>query len=212
MGFENGCGLPTAGDLAELLANEVNFPGSDNRNFFQVTQYYAMARDPHLLRKSIQAKLSTPRVEPSTVHKTLAELPFRYVLTTNFDNLMEQSFQHHSNKSPMTAFYDRRMDAENIGIGTIDAPIVYKLHGTLETPHSMVVTEDDVIDFASRVMLRKPPLPTTIRALFSDYSIIFIGYGFKDWNIRVIMRALRGEGEQRSNMFLITLESKLHLV
>lgn len=208
MGFDEGHGLPTAGDLAQSLAEEVEFPGSDKQNFFQVTQYYAMVRDPHTLRQSIKSKLSTREAQPGEVHRILAGLPFRYVLTTNFDNLIERALQDQGTKNPRLAFYDRRMDPEEIGIGTIDEPIVYKLHGTLDTPYSMVITEDDVIDFASCVMLGKPPLPSAIKTLLSEFSILFIGYGFKDWNIRVMMRALRSGEVRRAGRFDYAIQKR----
>ena len=193
MGHEKGVGLPTAGELAEQLAQEVTFPGVNKQDLLQVSQYYTMVRDPQSLRESIRKKLTVKGAKPSPVHNTLATLPFRYILTTNFDNLMERSLTEYARKQPNTEIYERRSDANQDKLGTIAEPIVYKLHGSLEKLHTMIVTEDDVIDFSACVMLRMPPLLPSIKAAISDYSILFIGYGLKDWNIRVMLKALRGE-------------------
>ena len=200
MGYDNNIGLPTGGELAEMLSEEVNFPGKDKKDFLQVTQYYAMARNPHLLRKSIREKLTITDAEPSAVHNALASMPFRYILTTNYDNMMERSLKESAGKYPKTALYERRMNRDDSVHGTEREPVVYKLHGTIEQLHTMIVTEDDIIDFAACVMLQTPPLPASIRMLFSVYSFIFVGYGLKDWNIRVMLRALRGERQSASAM------------
>src|SRR5262249_52390379 len=66
-----------------------------------------------------------------------------------------------------------------------------KLHGTLEKLHTLIATEERVIDFVTALLLGEPPLPSTIAGLFAENSFLFIGYGLKDWNVRAMMRALR---------------------
>jgi hypothetical protein len=123
----------------------------------------------------------------------IASLPVRYVLTTNFDDLMERAFRNQQ-KSPEVAMYEMRGDRQQeLHLGTKEAPLVYKLHGSLDRKdRKIIVTEDDVIEFISCVMVGDPPLPPQIKRLVEDYSILFIGYGLKDWTIRVMLRALRG--------------------
>jgi hypothetical protein len=123
----------------------------------------------------------------------IARLPVRYVLTTNFDDLMERAFKNQQ-KNPEVAMYEMRGDRQQeLHIGTKEAPLVYKLHGSLDRKdRKMIVTEDDVIEFISCLMVGNPPLHPQIKRLFVDYSILFIGYGLKDWTIRVMLRALKG--------------------
>jgi len=81
----------------------------------------------------------------------------------------------------------------------VEKPLVYKLHGSLDDIKSLVLTEDDAIDFVVCMMIEEPPLPDEIRALFQKHSILFIGsYGLKDWNIRVLLRYLCGKEEQKN--------------
>lgn len=191
LGFGEGPGLPTGSQLAGKLAAECEFPGVDHGDFFRVTQYYQMVFDLHELHQAIRRHLRVPNAKPSVVHRTIAALPFAYVLTTNFDDMMERAFRD-AGKNPNTAIYERRGDEKQIPIATKDEPLVYKLHGTLESLQSMVVTEDDVVDFLACLMLNEPRLPPPIKSLFNEYSILFIGYGLKDLNVRVMLRALRG--------------------
>lgn len=197
LGYEGAVGLPTGGQLAAALADDVDYPGTDKQDFLRVAQYYEMVRNsPLLLRRFISKRILVPDAVPGKVHVAIAALPFHTVLTTNFDNLMEQAFSDYrgpngEQKAPQKAFYKLRGNEEKLAEPTPEAPLVYKLHGTVEQSTTMVVTEDDVVDFLTCVMLKSPPLPEPVRAVFTNYSILFIGYGLKDWNVRVLMRAMR---------------------
>lgn len=192
-GASVSAGVPIASVLARKLAKRIGFPGTDEErgDFLRVFQYCAMAKDDGYSRKFLVDELK-PFQTPGVVHTTLASMPFPYVLTTNFDCFMESAFQQ-VNKTPRVLSYERRSNViEHIGNVDDEHPLVYKLHGSIEKPVPMVVSEDDVVDFQACVLMRDPELPPVIKTLFSQHSVLFIGYGLKDWNIRVLLRALRG--------------------
>jgi SIR2-like protein len=192
LGSDGEVGLPTAGQLATILADKCEFPGKDRSDFFRVTQYFRMVRDEDILRAEVAKALRVKGAGPTGVHRQLAGLPFAYVLTTNFDGLMERAFEVEEGKSPKVFSYLRRGNVSDLPNATEQEPIVYKLHGSIEKPESMVLTEDDVVDFLACVIGNDPGIPPAIKQLFQSYSILFIGYGLKDINVRVLLRALRG--------------------
>lgn len=195
MGYEGQAGLPTGGEVAEAMARDCGYPGKDRTDFLRVAQYYETAMDADLLRTFILKQIKAPNVRPGLVHSTLAALPLRYVLTTNFDTLMEEAFRANPSpaKTPQMAYYNRHDPQEQaLASPTVAAPLVYKLHGSLEDPMAMIVTEDDVVDFVSCILVEAPRLPSVIKSLFKDSSLLFIGYGLKDWNVRILLRAIRG--------------------
>lgn len=190
LGF-NGPGLPTASQLAEALAQTCGYPGPDRHDLFRVAQYFELARDRESLHRKIRAELKVPKLVPGRVHEVIAKLPVRHVLTTNFDDLMERAFKEEG-KTPAVAMYELRGDSQELSIATREEPLVYKLHGSLDRPdRKLIVTEDDVIEFISCLMLGEPKLPPSVKRLFAEQSILFIGYGLKDWTVRVMLRALR---------------------
>lgn len=190
--FGDGRGLPTASELAKMVASECKYPGRDKIDLLRVSQYYAMVQDRYAIRQFIRKKLSMPDVKPSLVHNLIASMPFRIVLTTNFDNLMERAFMDQG-KHPRVVNYVMRGEIQELKNPKKEEPLVYKLHGSLDNLDTMIVTEDDVVEFLACAMLEDPPLPDLIKGIFKNFSIIFIGYGLKDWNIRVMIRALRGK-------------------
>jgi hypothetical protein len=189
LGFDGEVGLPSGGQLSKLIADKCRYPGDDPHDFLRVAQYCRMKYDADFLHRFIAQQLLNG-ANPSRVHRVLAKLPVRYVLTTNFDQLMEDAFRK-VGKQPRAFSYEIGGRREDVPPGTTQEPIVYKLHGSLDKLHTLVATEDRVIDFVVSLLRGDPPIPSTISSLFSENSFLFVGYGLKDWNVRVMLRALR---------------------
>ena len=194
LGSKGQPGLPSASQLAHAMARRCEYPGPDPYDFLRVAQFFEEKREPYALRSFLCKQLDAKQagVAPTAVHRIIARLPFRYVLTTNFDELMEEAYADPQvNKKPQVCYYRRFGPMEALPPATAQTPVVYKLHGTIKDWESMVVTEHDVVEFMSCVFLQKPPLPDVIRGLFKTHSVLFIGYGLKDWNVRVLIQAIR---------------------
>jgi hypothetical protein len=72
--------------------------------------------------------------------------------------------------------------------------VLFKLHGDIDKPESIVITEEDYITFIQRMGNPHPqtyPIPANISARMGSWSILFIGYRLTDWNLRLLLRALR---------------------
>jgi len=82
---------------------------------------------------------------------------------------------------------------------TQTTPVVYHLHGHLDVPELLVLTEDDYLDFLVDLWQSnadpqsanaRPMLPMRIQEAVTNASLLFIGYRLADWNFRVILRGL----------------------
>lgn len=85
--------------------------------------------------------------------------------------------------------------------------VIYKMHGTIVRPwfrrsahipldddkpyrdDSYVITEEDYIDFLHRMTLQAA-VPTQFMTHFSARQFLFLGYGLRDWNLRVVLKNL----------------------
>lgn len=191
LGQNERSGLPTGSDLSKSLAKRCHYPGKDSHDLLRVAQFFALKRGEMRLRECVRELLSLPNVQPGEVHQILAGWPVKVVFTTNYDNLMERAFVM-KGKDPSKVIYNRFGDQEQINSDpAIHTPLVYKLHGSLENIDTMVITEDNYIDFLISLIEGNPKIPDTISRCFLANSILFIGYGLKDWNIRVLLRYFR---------------------
>ena len=68
---------------------------------------------------------------------------------------------------------------------------MYHLHGHHGTPESLVLTEDDYIDFLVRVSREATTCcPTVVQKALRSKMLLFIGFSLADWTFRVIFQGL----------------------
>ena len=200
--------LPVAGRLAEALAEEYGYPFDDNHDLARVTQFAAVREGSRQyvkqrLTDDMFADVPLPNFrETDEPHAMLADLNLPIYLTTNYDDFMFEALQARG-RAPQRAicpwYTKERAEVEQANALFREAagfnpdssrPIVYHLHGHRGTPESLVLTEDDYIDFLVRVSGDPELLPPTIQKSLTSKMLLFVGYSLSDWTFRVIFRGL----------------------
>jgi hypothetical protein len=116
-------------------------------------------------------------------------------------------------KSPLAYRYhlrgDRRDNPEFVLSGSASTPVVYHLFGTAREPGSLVLSENDLLDFLIAIVSERPPLPNSLsRALKrSGQSFLFVGFGISQWYLRVLMKVLVRSLELHRTASTIAAES-----
>ena len=67
--------------------------------------------------------------------------------------------------------------------------MVFHLHGCSDVSESLVLTEDDYLDFLVNVWKDKL-IPARIERALTGASLLFLGYSLTDWDFRVLFRSL----------------------
>lgn len=68
--------------------------------------------------------------------------------------------------------------------------LVFHLHGHTE-PESLVLIEDDYLDFLDAMLQGGSLLPAPVERALRNSSFLFIGYRLADRNFRILFHALR---------------------
>jgi hypothetical protein len=174
-------------------------PDEDVRSLQRVAQYFELAKERSNLVKEVKDAVVTGK-RPSPVVRALAELNFPIVITTNYDRLFETALREVAGnpKDPFVSHYQT-----NENVATVDfpfdedfseaRPFVFKMHGDIEHPESIVITDEDYIHFILRMSNSGvyDPIPKTLQVQFKRWPTLFIGYSLKDYNLRVLFRTLR---------------------
>jgi hypothetical protein len=203
--------LPDARELAEELADEYErttkkrYPFKERDDLMKVAQYWAVMVDnpaPKRAVRRIFARREPPDFKGTRTHAMLAELDCPVYLTTNYDDYMERALTAHG-RAPVTeicrwtrGLLKRRTSYLVDNEPNVANPVVFHIHGLLSEPETMVLTEDDYLDFTvnsrrgTTSNAAQLVLPPRIDELLTQTSMLFIGYGLKDWNLRVLLRAL----------------------
>jgi hypothetical protein len=64
------------------------------------------------------------------------------------------------------------------------------LFGAYDEPNSLVLTENDLLDFVIHLISGRPNLPNSLRILLRNKTFLFVGFGIKHWYIRVLLKLL----------------------
>lgn len=190
-----------AGELTERLASRCKpHPGFDPEReavLQRVALFYELGRSRTQLIDEIEQAVQQDK-QPSPMVRALAKMDFPVVLTTNYDDLYEQALRD-LGKDPLVCVYSRdrcaRVTAEEL---ESDRPVVFKLHGDIFKRDSIVVTEDDYIDFVRQMTQKAPfnPIPLPLRSLLMTWATLFVGYGMGDYNLRVLFRLLHWKADE----------------
>lgn len=174
----------------------------DLRHVSQVL--FEMDRDLTLLQERVSDFYGGFTGKTTEFHKNIAALPFRLCITTTPDDFLYNAFDQ-AGKSPKRHFYNfKKSRTFQLPEPTVDQPLVYHLYGYPDEPESLVITENDLIDFLVSVIRDEPALPPSIRAKLSrqETTCMFVDLGFKNWYLRALLRALGFYGHAEMSVAL----------
>lgn len=199
--------LPVGSELASRLADACGYPFEDRSNLVRVAQYISVRDGPRVPKYEIANLLpsygSPDFSDPAQLHRVVADLRLPIYLTTNYDDFMREAFRHGTPRREVRRITcnwnpTRRQYASRSGSprtpptleATVEDPVVFHLHGTLDDPDSMVLTEDDYLDFLMYISQFQELIPARVEQAFAESSLLFLGYSLEDMNFKVLFRKL----------------------
>ena len=80
---------------------------------------------------------------------------------------------------------------------TVERPLVFQVFGSIDVPESLVLAEDDYIEFMMSVASDRSKLPTPVRRALADSALLVLGFELQAWDVRVLLRTLLGQEGSR---------------
>jgi hypothetical protein len=187
---------PIGRALSRQLASECDFatrfPAEDPGNLQRVALAYEIANSRGRLVDAITAAVDTGRA-PSPMLRALARLDFPLVITTNYDQLFEQALREAGKRPRISVYKPHEEPTTDFDNESVQSPVVYKLHGDIAQRESLVVTDEDYIQFVLRMTDKEPfdPIPLSLKHFLKRWTTLFIGYSLLDYNLRLLFKTLR---------------------
>lgn len=197
--------LPLGGDIANEWATKYDYPMEDRSNLIAVSQFLALRYSDSMFPKDLIVemfkKFGSPNFDdPLEPHRVLAHLDLPVYVTTNYDDFMTQALARHHrepkrilcqwNKAVKNYVKDNPTILERAPTyrPTVANPVVFHLHGYVPVSESLVLTEDDYMDFLVNLASEPDLIPAPVARALAGTSLLFIGYRITDWNFRVLLR------------------------
>lgn len=201
----NGTHRPLTEILANQLAEKIKPEIKKEINpsdLAQVSQQYFMEKGRFDLEARVAAFYNERLELTSDLHNNLAALPFYFTVTTTPENMFPEALRKEK-KEPIMGRYNFKGKApEKVRMGTVEKPLVFYLYGTVEEPGSLLLTENDLLDFLVALISKSPGLQDNIRSELQaeNKSFLFLGFGFRHWYLRILLHVLQG-GNRKSRSF-----------
>lgn len=199
-GISIDAGVPDWRNLIEEMKADINVPSNEN-DYLRIAQMYFNDRQQKEYIEKIRLVLKHTKVKHNVLHEEIFNLNPEHILTTNYDDLLDQVIKVKSLPfSIISKDYDFPYALNNKHL--------VKIHGDLRDTE-LVLKEDDYIDYS-----RKHPLiEGFIKSVFVSKVVLFIGYGFSDINLKMIIQTVRNIlGDDFQSAYLLDIDKNFHPV
>ena len=213
--------LPRADELSNWLADECEFPENEQPDLAKVASYFQVRSTREELVDYLRQVFSHD-YPVGAIHRFLASVPKpMLIVTTNYDDLLERAFEEAGKPYHLVMYPESdelagavlwwKPGAEEperhaptvLPLNVDDTTVIYKMHGSIRRAaaqrmyDSFVITEEDYVRFLSRMTAKGGAVPSRFQLHIRNSSLLFLGYGLRDWNFRVMLEKLRRRSDPR---------------
>jgi hypothetical protein len=163
-----------------------DYPNYDyeRRSFEDVCDEYAVLNGRVALVDRLAALIPQDR-QPQDSH-VAAVKAFRFVVTTNWDLLFEAAYRK------INQHYQVLSQPSDAPMFNYDQHNLLKIHGSADRPVSLVATTDDYENYSHT----HAPLVDKVAELLHNNTVLFVGYGLRDENVRHLLSRIRRQRQQ----------------
>lgn len=141
---------------------------------------YEKRNNRRMMIQKLYDFLNLEQAMPGRVHKVFVNIPFKILITTNFDNLIEKSYT--AEKNVFTIYDSKGFLLRRKGIKLI------KLHGDFDNLDYIVITKEDYEHATQTSLLRN-----NMKHLIVENSILLLGYSYRDPDFQKVIDELNSD-------------------
>lgn len=178
-GVSMNSGVPSWNQLTNRMKAELPNEFSEETDALKIAQIYKDSRGHKEYMDKVKDILLYNKAVPNSLHKSILALNPCHIITTNYDDLIEQELS-----KDFLQYHIVRKD-KDIPQMTYPNTLV-KMHGDYVTDN-IVLTEDDYYNYKENFPLTR----AFVQSLFTSKLILFVGFSFADLNLKFILNELK---------------------
>lgn len=172
-------GLPSWSDLIKLMLKEMpDLKYEEDKlssdDYLKIAQIYFNTYGEEKYKDKVKGSFKED-CTPNKIHDMIYALHPNHILTTNYDNLLEQEAVKVGRNFSV-------INADNAVSGAPSSSYIIKVHGDFSSSN-FVLKEQDYLDYEQNYKL----IDKLVKTIFSTNLVIFIGYSLQDYNIKLIL-------------------------
>ncbi|MGX1929710.1 toll/interleukin-1 receptor domain-containing protein [Flagellimonas sp. 2504JD4-2] len=201
---KGGVTKPITAHFSNHLFNEVNenAEGSKADDLEEATEAFLKKQPPDALQYEASNFFNNNHDE-RPVFDNLAHIPFKLIINASPDKSLIKAFEDmdkERGKDYYVDYYDHRSGKrDHAAWDNEEKPLIFYLYGSPDEWDSVVVSEMHLLDYLLSIISGTPALQANISSRFCDdkTSFVFLGFGFHNWYLRILLYTLLGGKEIR---------------
>ena len=178
-GVSMNSSVPSWNQLTNRMKAELPNEFSEETDALKIAQIYKDSRGHKEYMDKVKDILLYNKAVPNPLHKSILALNPCHIITTNYDDLIEQELSKE--------FLQYHIIREDKDIPQMACPnTLVKMHGDYVTDN-IVLTEDDYYNYKENFPLTR----AFVQSLFASKLILFVGFSFADLNLKFILNELK---------------------
>ena len=178
-GVSMNSSVPSWNQLINRMKAELPNEFSEETDTLKIAQIYKDSRGHKEYMDKVKDILLYNKAVPNPLHKSILALNPCHIITTNYDDLIEQELSKE--------FLQYHIIREDKDIPQMACPnTLVKMHGDYVTDN-IVLTEDDYYNYKENFPLTR----AFVQSLFASKLILFVGFSFADLNLKFILNELK---------------------
>lgn len=180
--------------VTKKLIKELNC--NKNLDNLKIAELYKLQFGKAKLKQAVlQSFPKTPDVA-GALHKELVNLNSHYIITTNWDKLIDDAIEKTTN------IYDIIVN-DNELVKSVNNSKYIKMHGDFEHDN-FVYAESDYLNYSQNF----PLIENFLKSIFSTHVIVLLGYSFNDMDLKQIVSWVKDNSKERLPIYMITTSPK----
>lgn len=193
-GLSRPSGLPDWGTLLNNLIDHAKDNGNINdekrdelKKLNEPSNYLLLAEElkdilSSDLPKYIKQKFDNRDLKPSDTLCEIVQLSYKFIITTNYDTLIEKAYAKVFSDIPNPLTY-KNASAINYNILT-NEPFILKAHGDAKSAaNEIILTEKDY----RNIIFKEKGYQSVLHVLFSTCNVLFLGASLKDPELKLLL-------------------------
>lgn len=194
-GVSCNSGVPTWRSLVDSMKQELPSVIQNETDELKIAQMYKDSRGKKEYVEKVKSELKYNQTIPNPIHKAILALNPIHIITTNYDDLIEQEI-----RTEFKQYAIIRRDADLPNMAYPNA--VIKMHGDF-TSGNIVLSENDYYNYSKDFAL----IRAFVQSLFASKLVVFVGFSFADLNLKLILNEVKHIlEEQMQPVYLISLD------
>ena len=178
-GVSMNSSVPSWNQLINRMKAELPNEFSEETDALKIAQIYKDSCGHKEYMDKVKDILLYNKAVPNPLHKSILALNPCHIITTNYDDLIEQELSKE--------FLQYHIIREDKDIPQMACPnTLIKMHGDYVTDN-IVLTEDDYYNYKENFPLTR----AFVQSLFASKLILFVGFSFADLNLKFILNELK---------------------